>query len=232
MKKLLIVMLIGISGSLQAQEINAFDESGNRHGTWSKNFEGSDQLRYEGQFDHGKEVGEFKYYQLIGKKSKLAATKQFNSNDNSAIVKFLSLNGNTISEGTMNGKNYIGEWRYYHKNSDLLMTLEHYNEKGNLDGKRSVYYDTGQIAEELNYHDGKLEGESKYYSLEGVVVKTYEYKNDQLHGMSKHYDGNGVIMIEGPYKLGKKSGIWTYYKNGEFLEEKDFTYRPKFKKKQ
>jgi len=212
--------------------INQVDESGERHGKWTKNFDETDQIRYEGQFEHGKEIGEFKYYQLVGQKSKLAATKKFNPNDNSADVRFLSLKGNTISEGKMVGKLYVGKWTYYHKNSEVVMTIENYNSKGVLDGKRIVYYDNAQMAEELNYVDGKLHGESNYYSPDGVLVKSYIYENDELHGMSKHFDGSGVILVEGPYKRGKKTGIWSYYENGNLVKEKDFTYVPKYKKKQ
>ena len=39
-----------------SQDINQFDAEGKRHGVWKKNFEGTDQLRYEGEFDHGKEI--------------------------------------------------------------------------------------------------------------------------------------------------------------------------------
>lgn len=211
--------------------LNQFDEAGKRHGKWSKNFETTNQVRYEGQFDHGREVGLFKYYQLIGAVSKLAATKQFNE-DGSAFVKFLSLKGKVISEGHMKVKTYIGKWLYYHKNSDQIMTEEYYNNKGQLHGLRTVYYENGQKAEASNYVDGQLQGDSRYYSEDGVLIKSYIYEDNELHGMSKHFDANGVILVEGPYKSGKKTGIWTYYENGEIKEEKDFTYIPKFKKKQ
>ena len=232
MYRSLFIMLLFLSGTICAQEINQFDSNDQRHGKWSKNFEGTDQLRYEGQFDHGKEVGLFKYYRLVGKKSKLAATKTFDAVDNSAQVKFLSLRGKSISEGKMVGKLYVGKWVYYHKNSDVIMTIEHFDQNGQLDGKKKVYYDNGQVAEEIDYVHGKIHGTSKYYSLEGVLIKSYVYENDELHGMSKHFDGDGTILIEGRYKRGKKTGVWNYYENGVVVKEKDFTYVPKYKKKQ
>ncbi|RZW49663.1 MAG: toxin-antitoxin system YwqK family antitoxin [Flavobacteriaceae bacterium] len=212
--------------------VNQFDANGERHGIWTKNFEGTKEVRYSGQFEHGKEIGEFKYYQIVGTKSKLAATKIFNPDNDIAEVTFLTLKGKPISEGKMKGKLYIGKWVYYHKNSDVIMTIENYNDQGQLHGPKSVFYDTGAKAEELNYVNGKLQGESKYYSLDGVLVKSYIYDNAELHGMSKHYNGNGDLVIEGPYKRGKKTGIWKYYRNGELYDQKDFTYVPKFKKKQ
>ena len=213
------------------EPINQFDNEGRRHGKWAKTFENSKQLRYEGQFEHGKEIGEFRFYQLVGKASKLAAVKKFNSDNDLADVKYLSLKGNTISEGVMNGRTHIGEWRYYHKNSDQLMTLENYNDAGELNGLRTVYYINGQVAEELQYLNGKLEGESRYYSMDGVLMKRYQYENDQLHGLSEHFDELGRPQIKGHYKRGKKHGIWTYYKNGKVWEEKDFSHVSKYRPK-
>ena len=68
-----------------AQEsLNQFDANGKRHGVWKKTFEGTNVLRYEGEFHHGKEIGLFKFYKNIRKQAVLTATKQFNKNDNSA----------------------------------------------------------------------------------------------------------------------------------------------------
>lgn len=213
------------------EAVNQFDESGLRHGKWTKNFEGTNQVRYQGQFEHGKEVGVFKFYQMVGKKSILAATKEFDENG-IAHVTYLSLKKLPISEGKMNGKKYIGKWVYYHKNSKQPMTIENYNDEGILDGDKLVYYQNGQLAEKTTYREGKLEGPALYYSEDGTLAQEYIYVNDELHGPSKHYNAAGVIMVEGQYKRGKKTGVWKYYRNGELYEQKDFTYVPKFKKKQ
>ena len=46
--------------SLTAQnEFNGFDENGERQGIWRKNYPNSYQLRYEGKFNHGKEIDTF-----------------------------------------------------------------------------------------------------------------------------------------------------------------------------
>ena len=211
-------------------DVNQFDDNGKRHGTWTKNFEGTDQVRYEGQFNHGRETGLFKFYKLVKKKSILSATKNFNEADGTAYVKFLSSKGKVISEGTMKGRLYIGKWTYYHKNSDKVMTLEHYNDNGRLHGKKYIYYKNGQIAEALNYEDGKLEGPSKYYSEDGILVKEYMYENDQLHGWSRHYNEAGKLVIEGQYKHGKKSGVWKYLDgHGNIVKEVDQDRKPRRK---
>ncbi|RLD26954.1 MAG: toxin-antitoxin system YwqK family antitoxin [Bacteroidetes bacterium] len=232
MKHLITVFLFFISSSISAQDINQLDANGKRHGIWKKTFEGTNQLRYQGEFSHGKEIGLFKFYKLLKKKSVLTATKQFNESDNIADVRFLSSRGKVISQGRMNGKLYVGEWTYYHNNSNVIMTRETYDNEGRLQGKRIVYYDNGLLAEEVNYEEGSKYGVSKWYSLKGVVLKQFVYKNNELHGIAKYYNGKGEILVEGSYKRGKKTGIWKYYKEGELVEEKDLTYRPKYKKKQ
>ncbi len=232
MKHLSIVILFFISSVISAQSINQFDAGGKRHGIWKKNFDGTNQIRYEGAFSHGKEIGLFKFYKYIKKRSVLTATKQFNENDNITDVKFLSSIGKVISEGKMNGKIYIGKWIYFHNNSTKIMTLETYNDEGELQGKRFVYYKNGQIAEEANYVNGSQEGVSTWYSKKGVVLKAFIYENNELHGIAKYYDEESILLVEGSYKRGKKTGIWKYYTNGKLVKQKDFTYKPKYKKKQ
>lgn len=212
--------------------MNQFDANGKRHGIWKKTFEGTNQVRYQGEFYHGKEIGLFKFYKYIKKKSVLTATKQFNENHNIADVKFLSSRGKVISEGKMNGKIYIGKWIYYHNNSEKIMTVENYNDDGLLHEKRLVYFNNGKLTEETHYINGRKEGVSKWYSKKGAVLKSFIYVNNELHGISKYYDEDGVMLVQGHYKRGKKTGVWNYYNNGKLVKQKDFSYVPKYKKKQ
>jgi antitoxin component YwqK of YwqJK toxin-antitoxin module len=229
--KISIILLVS-NFSVLAQDINQLDANGKRHGIWKKNFEGTNVIRYEGEFLHGKEIGLFKFYKNISKKAVLTATKLFNESDNKAEVKFLASSGKLISEGLMDGKLYIGTWKYYQQKSNQLLTLEYYNDAGKLDGERFVYYLNGQIAEKENYKDGQLTGVSQWYSENNVLLKEFIYDKGVLHGMSKIYNPKGELTVEGVYKQGKKDGVWKYYENNELTEEKDFTYHPKYIKKE
>lgn len=213
------------------QEVNQFDSNGKRHGIWKKNFDGTNQVRYQGTFEHGKEIGEFKFYKLVKKKSVLTATKAFNPNDNSAQVTFFASNGKVISKGKMVGKLYVGKWVYYHNKSDQIMTLENYNSKGELEGEKLVYYKDGVVAERVNYLAGKQHGKSYWYSVKGVVLKEFNYDKGELHGVAKYYHPKGDLIAEGMYKHGKKVGVWKYYEDGKLTEETDFS-APKKKSKQ
>ncbi len=227
--KLSCVLLLVISSFCFSQSINQLDAKGFRHGVWEKKFNNTNQIRYKGTFNHGKEVGLFEFYKLVRKKNVLSATKYFDTLTGIANVKFISHHGKVISEGKMRGKTYVGNWRYYHKNSLKLMTTEQYNENGLLNGKRLVYYKTGVLAEETNYVNGVIQGESKWYSIDDVLIKSFMYHDGELHGVSKYYSPKGELEIEGRYKNGKKTGIWTYYEDGKFLKKVDYRYKRKSK---
>lgn len=226
-----LLCFIIFSNVVFAQDFNQLNGNGERHGIWKKTFDNTNVLRYEGEFLNGKEIGLFKFYKNIKSKSVLTATKLFNEKNNIAIVKFYTPKGKVISEGLMDGKTYIGTWKYYQKKSNDLLILEHFDNSGNLTGERFVYYENGQIAEKQNYIKGKLDGLSFWYSERNMVLKEFMYVNGELHGLSKYYDPKGELLVEGAYKRGKKDGLWEYYENGKLKEEKDFTYKPKYIKK-
>ena len=150
--------------------------------------------------------------------------------DGTAQVRFLASTGKTISEGKMVGKLYIGKWIYYHNKNDNVMTVEHYNNKGKLEGERLVYYKDGVVAERANCRNGLLEGKYFGYSVKGVVLRELNYKNDELHGVAKHFDGKGELLAVGTYTSGKKTGKWKYYENGKLTKEDNVDVIKKKKK--
>ena len=224
MKLIVFIFFLGIVFSsvdaFSQEEINQLDDQGEPHGIWKKYYEGTEQLRYEGKFEHGKEVGEFRFY-CEDCKDKPVAIKNFKGKDGIAEVKYVTKKGAIISEGKMKGKDRIGEWITYHKNSKIPMVRETYLD-GKLSGKRSIYYPIGTLTEELIFSQGLKEGENLFYSPEGVTIKKLHYKDDKLHGPAAFYDGHGNLIIEGTYKDDKKHGLWKYYKDGKVAVEETF----------
>ncbi|HPE82860.1 MAG TPA: toxin-antitoxin system YwqK family antitoxin [Aequorivita sp.] len=224
MKKIAFILLFGILfcsiDAFSQSEINQMDAQGKRHGVWKKTFEGTHQLRYEGTFEHGKEVGEFKFY-CEDCKNQPMVIKNFTGKDNIADVKYFTVKGKLVSEGKMRDKERIGEWVYYHEKSNNVMTRENYV-NGKLDGKIITYYPNGKITQETTYKNGIKEGEDNYYSPDGILLKKLLYANDQLQGPATYYDAYGNVIIEGFYKEGKKHGLWKYYKNGKIILEETY----------
>lgn len=213
-----------------SQEINQLDEKGKKHGPWKGYYDDTKRLRYEGVFKHGKEIGLFTFYDNT-KTSRIIATREFNEKDNAAYTIFY--NGKfKVSEGKVVNKEYEGEWKYYHLNSDIIMTKENYS-KGKLNGLRTVYYKNGSLAEEAMYKNGKKNGIYKKYAENGVILEESNYKEGEYHGKAIFKDADGKTVAEGEYKSGKSIGIWKYYKNGILEKEinQDKVKKIKLKKK-
>jgi antitoxin component YwqK of YwqJK toxin-antitoxin module len=217
---LFIFTIILTSVSAQTK-INQFDEKGERHGVWRKNYPKTNQLRYEGKFFHGKEIDTFKYYKLKRKKSVLSAIKVFNPDNAKAEVVFMTSKGNVVSQGQMDGRNYIGKWLYYHKDSNKIMIEEYFNKEGLLEGTRTVYFTNGKVAEVAEYKSGKLNGLSKTYGESGKLLQESTYANDKLNGPSIYYNLYGQTKAKGEFKNNLKTGIWEYYVNGVLNKKVD-----------
>ena len=232
-KVFLPLIFIIILTTVNAQKsVNQFDNAGKRHGFWTKSYHQTNQKRYEGVFQHGKEIDSFKYYTLSKGKSVLSAVKVFNKKDSLADVTFLASNKKVISEGKMNGKRFIGQWVFYHKNSTAKMIVENYNEAGKLEGERNVYYKNGSVAEKAFYKNGKLNDEAKWFSENDILIKSSHYAADELNGKTTNYDVSGTKIAEGEYISNQKKGIWKYYKNGKLTKEIHHTKQKVITKKQ
>ena len=195
-----------------AQEVNNIDQNGKKHGTWRKFYEGSKQIRYQGTFEHGQEVGTFKFYDKTG--GHPTAVKIYTEGSQLLDVIFYTTAGKKVSEGKMKQRSREGKWVYYHKDGVRVMTEENYA-NDLLEGERIVYFENGAVAQRVNYIKGKEHGQEIHYSEKGVVTKTYTHAEGKLHGPVKLYDLNGVLLREGSYKDNKKHGTWKYYKNGK-----------------
>ena len=214
MKKSLQLLLLLISvGFYAQQDINLFDENGARHGPWRKVFKNTSALRYSGNFNHGKEVGEFLFYKLLSGKSVLVSSKVFNENNDLAQVKFFATNGDVIGEGQMKGKLFIGDWVYYHKNSKTIMTKEFYNLKGQLQGIKTTYFKNSKIASKLPYVNGLEEGLAESFYESGNLRNRIAYKLGQMNGLAEFYNESGELLRKGSDLKDLKHGSWFEYEN-------------------
>ncbi len=201
-------------------QINQYHEDGTRHGLWEKKFENSDQIRYTGNFNHGIEIGQFKYY-TKGFPKQPSAIKTFSNQGKKAEIVYYSQKGKLISKGQLINRKREGRWEYYHNRSDRLMMVENY--KNNLlEGTVTTYYDNKQISEITEFVNGKKEGKQLIYSLKGVLIKEFTYKKNILEGANQFFNGKGELTIDGNYKNNKKTGVWKYYTNGKLTKEKQY----------
>nr|AOE08238.1 hypothetical protein [uncultured bacterium] len=216
----LTVCLFLIVGHFQcvtaAQEINQYDAAGKRHGVWQKTYESSKQLRYTGSFNHGKEIGVFKFFDSSG--GHPTAIKEYTTDSPFVDVTFYTTEGKKVSSGKMKNRKRQGEWLSYHQDGSTIMIKEQYK-NGLLDGQRNVFFISGLPALVEQYVDGNKEGKAITYTEEGKVLKSVTYKQDKLEGPAIFYNGYGEKEVTGNYKNNRKHGLWKYYKNGQVDKE-------------
>ena len=215
MKNFWILFLISAVGF--AQEFNKVDAKGKKDGLWKGTYEVSKRPRYEGTFNHGKETGIFKFFDDT-KKGDVVATRDFSANDGSAYTIFYDQKKNKVSEGKVIGKNYDGEWKYYHKASTAVMTIENYK-NGKLEGLRTVYYPNTKVAEEMTYKNGLKDGIYKKTAVNGTLLEQSTYKNNEYNGDAVFYDSDGTVASKGKFLNGKKVGMWQFFNKGKLIKE-------------
>lgn len=210
-------------GNLFAQEINQTNEKGERVGVWKKYYK-NDRIRYEGQFENGKEVGVFKFYSAADSEFPIAI-KTFDITSDIVQAQFFTIKGLLESEGEMKGKDRIGKWNYYHKDGKNKMIEENY-ENGQLNGEYKIFYVNGKLTKLAHYKDGLLEGNSKKYSQEGVLIEDLNYVKNILNGFAAFYEMNGNLKQKGVYEDDLKVGVWEFYTDGELTSSKEIVVTP------
>ena len=214
MKYIIILLLLTNIGF--AQDTNKMDENGKKHGVWKGIYEESKRPRYEGTFEHGKEVGMFRFFDDT-KAGTVIATREFNPKDNSCYTIFYNQNKHKVSEGKLVNKQFEGEWKYYHEDLPSIMTSEIYV-NGKLNGVRKVFYKGGNIAEETTYKDGIKNGSYKSYAENGILLEESNYKNGEYDGKAIYRNVDNQISGQGLYKNGKKVGIWKILEKGKLKD--------------
>lgn len=230
MNQLIKIAFLLYSVTFFAQiEVNKFDANGKKVGLWKGVFEDTKRPRYEGTFDHDKEVGLFKFFDNT-KASNLIATREFNTVDNSAYTIFYDVNKNKISEGKVLNKLYEGLWIYYHKSSKVIMTSENYK-NGKLDGTKTIYFKSGKVAEISNYKNGILDGIYIKNDESGVALEESFYVNGELNGITIYRAPDGLVVAKGKFRKGLKVGIWQFFENGKLESEDNYDQPNRIKSK-
>lgn len=231
MKKIFLLLILNAFFGFAQTDFNKLDENGKKHGVWKGFHSESKRLRYQGTFEHGKEVGTFNYYDDT-KAADIIGVRVFSAADNSVYTTFYDQKKNIVSEGKSVNKLNEGIWKYYHFESKEIMTLENYV-NGKLEGTRKVYFKNGKIAEECDYINGLKQGVYKKYTETGIVLEFSNYKNNEYNGETIFKDVNNKIVAKGIYKNGKKVGIWQIWdEKSKKLVNKNMNFQnKKFAKK-
>lgn len=212
---LLIVLSFVVSSfTAFSQKTNQLDANGKRDGIWRKFYDNGD-IRYEGEFQNGKEIGTFTFYNQGS--SYPSIVKIFSQKSDTATVKFFN-KSRVKTTGKMVGKKRVGKWIYYFEDGKRVFSEENYKD-GLLNGVVKNYYDNGNLTEVTYYKEGKKHGSSKIYTEGGVLIEDVNYVDGKLNGLAKYFDIKGVIKEKGMYADGARAGKWEYYIDGEVSEK-------------
>ena len=218
MRSIIVFLVPLLFSVLHAQnEYNKLDAKGLKHGLWKGVYEESKRPRYQGTFEHGKEVGVFQFFDDT-QKGDVIATREFNPKDNSAYTIFYDQNKNKVSEGRVVNKLFEGEWKYYHYASPAVMTTENYK-NGKLEGVRTVYFLNGKVAEQINYVNNLKQGAYKKYTESGIVLEESFFKNNEYDGLAIFRNDSGTVVAKGMFTKGLKTGIWEVLENGKLVNK-------------
>lgn len=225
LKRIFIFLLVSQVCMVFGQSsINQFDANGERHGVWRKYYN-NNRVRYSGTFEHGKEVGVFKFYSASNSENPVII-KEYKDGSDLADVRFYTPSGVLESEGKMRGKNREGKWLYYHEDGKSVMSEENYV-NGKLDGEYKTFYPTGEPTEITSYKNGLLHGNYKKYSIKGFLYQDFNYVEGKLNGMAIYYSRkSGDLIKKGPFKDDQRVGTWENYVDGELVSTEQPALKP------
>jgi len=214
---LAFLMMHEVQGQAQ---INQFDAEGRRHGPWEKYYEGTQQLRYTGTFNHGVEVGVFKYY-CASCGDQAVVIRHFDSIPGSCAVTYYTNQGQIVAQGHMQDQKRVGLWTTYHKGGHSVMSKEYYKDDL-LQGTKETYYPDDTLAETCTYTKGERQGVCRYFGPGGQLIKSFTYEDDQLHGPAEFFDLSGTLERSGFYDRDRKSGVWKTFVDGKVVKQEHF----------
>lgn len=222
---LFLIAFVSVFMGYAQADINQMDADGQRHGVWRKYYN-NNRIRYSGTFDHGKEIGVFKYYSASNSDFPIIV-KEYDATSDLAKVSFYTPTGALESKGMMRGKQREGKWLYYHPDGKSVMSEENYI-NGKLDGDYKTFFPSGEPTEITAYKNGLLHGNYKKYSIKGFLYQDFNYANGKLNGMAIYYSRKtGDLIKKGPFKDDLRVGTWENYVDGELVSTEQPALKPK-----
>ena len=174
---------------------NQYLENGNRNGTW-KGYYDSGQIRYEGTFDDGKEIGLFKYYYRSGN---LEKEFFYTQSGVQAQVRIFYSNRKIKTIGEYCSKKRCGTWEYFDNLGNIILKENYVDDV--LNGSYFVYFE-GNLAHTYIYINGKKNGLAKSFFATGQIKILKNYLNNKLHGSYEVFNKKGELIDKLNYSNG------------------------------
>lgn len=205
--------------------VNVWDKQGNpivRNGEgYYKSFFEDGTLSDEGKVQNGQRIGIWKTYYPNGKLME----------EGTYVDRIFKLNNSFFEDGSEHIKSGNGYYTIHFDNSDVTYMEGEYKD-GYKHGVWKTYYQSGVIANVINYENGKNHGHATTYFENGNVQTEGDFINNAKEGKWSWYYENGTLESTVSYSKDKKTGtqvLYTelgqeakeeYYENGVFKGEK------------
>ncbi len=194
------------------KDYNVLDGNGKRNGVWYRIYKNKpDVLYYRGQYDHGKPVGVWDFYD---QESRLISQVDHIQDSTINTVKMFYANGQVMAEGMYLGamedgkwkRTKEGLWKLYHQNG-TLSTIENLK-NGHREGIYELYLANGTKVSSCFYLNGELHGLYEEWNESGKKIRECNYEKGSMHGMAKHYFDDGKLKMQGEYYYGSFDKVW------------------------
>lgn len=212
--KFLLTLLFSLTLLSSFAQVNQKDANGKRHGKWEK-FYNNGKLRYQGQFNHGKETGIFKFYFESGD---IQAVNHFRGK--TGICYSYQFGGDSIlaAEGKYVDSKRDSIWTFYDLEGNIVAKENYKN--GKQHGLTETYFADGKVAEFFNYQNGDRSGEWKQFYENGRPKARGQYVNGSLSGEVMYYHPSGKLSAKGNYIKGLMHGNWYFFNENMEVEKK------------
>lgn len=196
------------------KDYNVLDGQGKRHGDWYRIYKNKpDVLYYKGQYDHGKPVGIWNFYD---QESRLISQVDHIQDSTINNVKMFYANGQVMAEGTYLGalvegkwkRSKDGLWKLYHQNG-ALSTIENLK-NGKREGLYELFLANGTKVSSCFYLDGELHGAFLEWNEAGKKIRECNYEKGSMHGLAKHFFDDGKLKMQGDYYYGAYDKVWKF----------------------
>ena len=213
MKHLFLCTMVMLAFGAWAQPVNQNDAQGKKHGVWKK-YHDNGKLRYQGQFDHGKEVGAFTFYFPTGD---IKAINKFRGK--SGVAYSYQFGGDSIlaAEGKYINSKRDSIWTFYDIDGNLVARESYKNDKKN--GESITYFPSGRKAEVVTYVNGVKQGDWLQFYESGKPKTKAKYVNGKLQGEVLYYESTGRVRTKGQYVKGLMDGNWYFFNDVNKIEK-------------
>ena len=122
----------------------------------------------------------------------------------------------------------VEHWKWYYDNGNPYFEATIINDW--LQGSYKIWYEDGQLAEEIFFEDHVENGPAIFYHPNGQIAMQGLYRDGEMVGDGAFFDKNGHppngnwswpfaasldnIRVEGQFKNGQPTGTWTYRGTG------------------